>query len=235
LHSSARRAFAFLEAIVPTFIIETTYNLPIYRHRAYVADTPDEACRLAIDDDGWSDEKSDTDNSGETYVSGVWQGVDAAYRGPALPIPSQFSETIRRKADHFETLLGVLKILAHVENLQAPDLPYWLPKTQAAIFKAEAILASAPDPTGEPDSFANRVHILLQLEEARVRDQIASIIECDPELTQLTADAISDADIQAACVAVVARTDLSEERGAAEFRAALAAIREAERRKAASA
>ena len=147
---------------MPTFTIETTYHLPIYRHRTYEADTLDEACRLAIEDDGWSDEKSDVDNSGETYVSGVWQGVDAAYRGPALPIPSQFSEAIRRKADHFETLLGVLKILAHVENLRAPDLPYWLPKAQAAIAKAEAILASAPDPTGEPDSFANRAHVLVQ-------------------------------------------------------------------------
>ena len=220
---------------MPTFIIETTNNLPIYRHRAYEADTPDEACRLAIDDDGWSGEKSDTDNSGETYVSGVWQGVDAAYRGPALPIPSQFAETIRRKADHFETLLGVLKILAHVENLGASDLPYWLPKAQAAIAKAEAILASAPDPTGEPDGFANRAHVLVQLDEARVRDQIAPIIESDPELTQLTADAITDADIQAACIAVSAQTDLSEERGAAEFRAALAAICEAERRKTPSA
>jgi hypothetical protein len=226
---------AFLEAIVPTFTIETTYHLPIYRHRIYQADTSDEACRLAIEDDGWSDEKSDIDNSGETYVSGVWQGMDAAYRGPALPIHSQFSEAIRRKADHFETLLGVLKILAHVENLRAPDLPYWLPKAQAAIAKAEAILASAPDPVGELDSFANRAYVLVQLEEARVRDQIAPIIESDPELTQLTADAITDADIHAACLTVATQTDLAEERGAAEFRAALAAIREAERRKVASA
>jgi hypothetical protein len=199
------------------------------------AETLDEACRLAIEGDDWSDEKSDWDNSGETYVSGVWQRLDAAYRAPALLIPSQFSEAIRRKADHFETLLGVLKILAHVENLGAPDLPYWLPKAQAAIAKAEAILASAPDPTGEPDSFANRVHVLVQLEEARVRDAIAPIIESDPALTQLTADAITDDDIHAACLAVAAETDLTEERGAAEFRAALAAIREAERRKAARA
>ena len=235
MQSSARRAFAFLEAIVPTFTIETTYHLPIYRHRTYEADTSDEACRLAIEDDGWSNEKSDIDNSGETYVSGVWQGVDAAYRGPALPIPSQFSEAIRRKADHFETLLGVLKILAHVEGLRAPDLPYWLPKAQAAIAKAEAILAGAPYPAGEPDSFANRAHVLVQLEEARVRDAIAPIIESDPELTQLAADTITDADIHAACLAVAEQNELSEERGAAEFRAALAAIREAERRKAASA
>ena len=175
------------------------------------------------------------DNSGETYVSGVWQGVDAAYRGPASAIPSQFSEAIRRKADHFETLLGVLKILAHVENLGAPDLPYWLPKAQAAIAKAEAILSSAPDPTGEPDGFANRSHVLVQLGEIRVRDAIAPIIESDSELTQLAADAITNDDVHAACLAVAEQTDLSEERGAAEFRAALAVIREAERRKAASA
>jgi hypothetical protein len=226
---------AFLEAIVPTFTIETTYHLPIYRHRTYEADTLIEACRLAIKDDGWSDEKSGMDNSGETYVSGVWQGLDAAYRAPALLIPSQFSEAIRRKADHFETLLGALKILAHVENLSAPDLPYWLPKARAAIAKAEAILASAPDPLGEPDSFANRTHVLVQLEEIRARDAIAPIIESDSELTQLAADAITNDDVHAACLAVAEQTDLSEERGAAEFRAALAAIREAERRKAASA
>ena len=128
---------------MPNFTIETTYRLPIHRHRSYAAGTSDEACRLAIEDDDWSDEKSDADNSGETYVSGVWQGADTAYRGPALPVPSQFSEAFRRKADHFETVLGVLKVLAHVENLRAPDLPYWLPKARAAIAKAEAILASA--------------------------------------------------------------------------------------------
>ena len=197
---------------MPTFTIETTYHLPIFRHGTYEADTPDEACRLAIEDDDWSDEKSDMDSSGETYVSGVWQGVDSAYRGPALPVPSQFSEAIRRKADHFETLLGVLKILAHVEDLSAPDLPYWLPKAQAAIAKAEAILASAPDPLGETDSFANRAHVLVQIEEARVRDTIALIIVPDPELTQLAADAITDGDVHAACLAVAAQTDLSEER-----------------------
>ena len=68
-----------------------------------------------------------------------------------------------------------------------------------------------------------------------MRDAIAPIIESDPELTQLAADAITDDDVHAACLAVAEQTDLSEERGAAEFRAALAAIREAERRKAASA
>jgi hypothetical protein len=46
---------------------------------------------------------------------------------------------------------------------------------------------------------------------------------------------ISDGDIRIACLAVVERSDLSEERGAAEFRAALAAIRHAGQRHAAAA
>jgi hypothetical protein len=54
------------------------------------------------------------------------------------------------------------------------------------------------------------------------------VIEADETLTMLTVEAVTDADIRACC-AVVEHTDLSEERGAAVFRAALAAIREAER------
>jgi hypothetical protein len=56
------------------------------------------------------------------------------------------------------------------------------------------------------------------------------VIETDETLTKLTIDAVTDADIHAACCAVVEHTDLSEQRDAAVFRAALAAIREAERR-----
>jgi len=73
-------------------------------------------------------------------------------------------------------------------------------------------------------------HILLTLREDAVREQIGQVIDADPALTKLTADAISDADIRAACRTVVERSDFSEERGGAEFRAALAAIREAEER-----
>lgn len=131
---------------MPIFTIETTYHLPVYRQRSYEADAVEQACRLAIEDDDWTDEKRDYETAGETYVSGVWQGADAAYRSAALPLPSQFGETIQRKADHFETLLGTLKVLAQVKDLTAPDLPFWLPRAQAAIAKAEAILAGVRDP-----------------------------------------------------------------------------------------
>jgi hypothetical protein len=77
-------------------------------------------------------------------------------------------------------------------------------------------------------------HVLLRVREDAVRQQIGHVIESDLTLTPLTVDAISDADIHAACLDVVERSDLSEERGAAEFRAALAGIRHAEQRRTAA-
>ena len=77
-----------------------------------------------------------------------------------------------------------------------------------------------------------RSHVLLRLDESAVRAEIPEVIATDE--TGLTADAVTDADIHAACCAVVECTDLSEERGTAVFRAALAAIREAGRRRAAT-
>lgn len=36
--------------------IETTYRLPVFRHKTYEAETLAQACRLAIEDDDWDDE-----------------------------------------------------------------------------------------------------------------------------------------------------------------------------------
>jgi len=107
----------------------------------------------------------------------------------------------------------------------------------AVLITADAILGKSTDDILE-DFLAERegvaaddgTHVLLRIREDAVRDQIGQVIEADPSLTRLTAEAISDADIRAACLAVVERNDLSEEQGAAEFRAALAAIRQAEQR-----
>ena len=63
-----------------------------------------------------------------------------------------------------------------------------------------------------------------------MKAEIGVVIESDEALTTLSAGMIGDADIRAACLAVADHTDLAEEQGAAVFRAALAAIREAERR-----
>lgn len=104
---------------MPVFTIETTYRLPMFRQHAYEAETIDPACQLAIADEDWSDARSDVETSGETYVSGVWWGDDAADQSAAAPIPSQCKEMIQRKADHFEALLGILKILAHAPDVTA--------------------------------------------------------------------------------------------------------------------
>jgi hypothetical protein len=68
LHSNQEQA-------MPKFTIETTYRLPIFRQRCYEAETLEAACRLAIEDEDWSDQKEDCETSGETYVTGVWAGT----------------------------------------------------------------------------------------------------------------------------------------------------------------
>jgi len=207
-----------------TYTVETTYRVPVYRQRTYHAATPAEACRQAIEDDDWSNDKLDHEAAGETYVTGIWLGADAAYSGETVPVPSHFDETIQRKAAHFEVLLSLLKIVVADQISQRGTDAYWLARANAAVAKAEAIIEGARDPD-EPVAAPRPVHILAQLQEDRVRDQVAAIVETDAEFASLTADAVSDADIHSACVSVAASIDLSEKVGAAEFRAALAALR----------
>jgi hypothetical protein len=128
------------------FTIETAYSIPVWRRGTYEAATVEDACRLAVADNDWSGAKEDHETSGETYVSGIWLERESAHQAPLLPIPSQFDETMRRKCDHFETLLGTLKMLAQPPSDPPPDLTFWQPRATAAIAKAEAILAGAPDP-----------------------------------------------------------------------------------------
>ena len=72
---------------MPSFTIESTYRLPVFRHRTYEAATPEDACRRAIEDDDWMNQKEDYESSGATYLTGIWPGVDTAYLVPALAIP----------------------------------------------------------------------------------------------------------------------------------------------------
>ena len=75
---------------MPTFAIETTYQLPVYRQRSYAAATVAEACRNAVADDDWSGERHDYEAAGKAYVTGIWSGADGAYRGEPVLVPSQF-------------------------------------------------------------------------------------------------------------------------------------------------
>jgi hypothetical protein len=215
------------------FTIETTYRLPVFRQRTYEAGSLEEACRLAVEDDDWSEQKDDYDCSGATFVSGAWDGEDTAYRVPALTVPSQFLESLQRRADQFELMLGMLKVLAHTDDLQAPNLPAWLPRARATIAKAEAVMEGAPDPDPDATDGSGAAYVVLALSVSRVREQLVSILETDPALASLTADGVSDREICDACVIVSSRMELQEQIGAAEFRAALMAIGGAGRRLAA--
>lgn len=210
-----------------TFTIETTYHLPVFRHATYAADTPEAACRLAVEDNDWSDQREDNESAGETYVTGIWEGADTAYRVPAVPVPPHFGETVQRQAAHHEILLGLLKMLFSDIRAGRTTPPEWLAKTAWAIARGEAILDGARGPDERADLPAPR-HALAELHEDRVRDQIASILEADDSFSGLTVDAVTDSNIHAACLSVAASTDLAEEVGGAEFRAALAALRQAQ-------
>ena len=129
---------------MPIFTIETTHRLPVYRQRSYDPASLAEACRLAVADDDWDNEKQDYESAGETYVTGIWEGPDTAYKGATALVPSHYRETVQRKAEHFEVLLGLVKVLCGDD--QALDRAYWRERAMPAIAKAEAILAGARDP-----------------------------------------------------------------------------------------
>ncbi len=96
---------------IPRYTVETTIRRPFYNHRVYEAATPEEACRRALQDDDCEGEKLDDETAGSPYVTGVWIGEDAAYKGPFLPIPSGFDDPDRQKAQHLDELLALIKRL----------------------------------------------------------------------------------------------------------------------------
>ncbi|MES4992578.1 hypothetical protein ACTJJ7_11695 [Phyllobacterium sp. 22229] len=125
---------------MPVFTIETTYHLPVYRQRSYQAATAEDACRLAVDDDGWEDGSEDVDTSGETYVTGIWEGQDAASSGATVKIPDAFCETVQRKAAMFDELLVILREPARPMGLSEYQFGSWLPRALALRRKADAIV-----------------------------------------------------------------------------------------------
>ena len=85
------------------FVIETTYHLPVYRQRLYEAASVEEACSLAVADEGWEDENTAVETSGETFVNRIWENTERAYQGKAGTIPQEFQENIQRKAGLFDS------------------------------------------------------------------------------------------------------------------------------------
>lgn len=214
---------------MPAYTIETTYTLPIFRHGTYIADTPEAACEAAIADDNWESLQKDYDSSGEIHVTGIWEGEKAHYAGSSIAVPSQFDDVIQRRADHFEILLGLLKMMVHDADRARTTAPDWLAKSAWAIARGEAILAGSPDPD-EPVDSPTSGHVLARLQEQGVRNAVAAVLEVDRDFGALSPDSVSDQEIQLACEAIVAAMDLSDAVGNAEFQAAMIAIRTAYRR-----
>jgi hypothetical protein len=82
----------------------------------------------------------------ENWLALELADTSAAGRGAMQPISSQCCEAIQRKADHFESLLALLKEPAQPMGLSRVDFERWLPRAIAAVAKAEAISAGVHDP-----------------------------------------------------------------------------------------
>lgn len=131
---------------MPFFTVETIYRLPVFRHKTNHAASAEDACRRAVDDDDWWDERQDVETAGQTYVTGVWKGRDAAYRGQAIPVPDGFDDFAQRKAQMFRRLLLLLRVPAQPMGLSEHDFVRWLPRAKKAIAAAEAIIADEVQP-----------------------------------------------------------------------------------------
>ena len=121
------------------FVVETAYHLPVSRHLQVDVSSLEEACRLAIDDDNWEDERSDYENAGERYVTGIWTDTDRAYSGRTVPVPERFQETVQRKAEIFDALLALLKEPAQPMGLSHHEFESWRLRALEVITRAESI------------------------------------------------------------------------------------------------
>lgn len=214
---------------MPDFTIETTYHLPVFRHRTYAADTLEAACRAAVEDNDWDIAEKDYDSSGEVHITGVWEGAHSAYTGPSVPVPSQFDEAVQRRARHFEIPLGLLKIFFDDAHAARPPWLDWLARSAWEIARGETILGRAPDPN-EPVDPPKTNYVLVRLQEEQVRNAIAAVLEVDDNFRALSPTAVTDDDIHTACLTIATTMDVSDVVGNAEFQAALAAIRAAHQR-----
>jgi hypothetical protein len=104
------------------------------------------------------------------------------------------------------------------------DLPALAERVRSVM--AENVAPSAP----APPVHVTRSHVLLRLDEAEVRNEVAELPSFDEDALPLSADHVTNAHTGAVCRAVIDGTDLAEEKGAAVHRAALAAIRAARQR-----
>jgi hypothetical protein len=141
-----------------------------------------------------------------------------------------FQDIVRRSA----TLDHVTAVLAFTCSRMRPDGFGGM----AVMITADSVRGKSTNDiledflSSEVAPIVGGAHVLLRLSEEAVSEQVAVAIESDPDLTTIAASDVTADDIHTACLAVVDYSDLAEERGAAEFRAAIQAIRTAEPRQA---
>lgn len=131
---------------MPIYTVETAYKMPVMRNATYSAETPEDACRLAIGDDDWSAGRREYESGGETYVVGIWKGRNAAWSGPEVAVPDKFGETVQRKAELFDELVAILREPARPMGLSWYQFEHWLPRALAILAKADAIIGCRVPP-----------------------------------------------------------------------------------------
>jgi hypothetical protein len=138
-----------IQVIMPRFTIETTYRLPVYRQRTYEAETIEQACRLAIEDDDWPEQKEDYDCSGDTYVTGAWPARTQLTALPRSLFRHSSARTYSARPITSKPCSASSKFSRTRQGGEPSDSPFWRQRADAAIAKAEAILAGASDPVIE--------------------------------------------------------------------------------------
>ncbi len=124
---------------MPLYCVETSFHVPTYHHTIVEAASPEDACKIALENDDWSDAKQDPESAGETYVSGIWIGT-VPYEGDRVEVPTEFEESVTRRATHYaETVM--LLVEASYTTFES-----WRPRLLAAIQTAQAILDRRPNP-----------------------------------------------------------------------------------------
>lgn len=131
---------------MPKFTVESSYCLPMFRHRTYEAETPEAAASLALADEDWNGQKADPESIKPHKVTGIWEGEDAAYTGKAVPV-ADLDEVMRGAAMDMYVALKLAidewPAFDDDEDVNGGDLvdwfAHWREKAKAAVAKAEAL------------------------------------------------------------------------------------------------
>ena len=143
---------------MPLYTVESSYRFPACRRRRYEAPDVASACRAALHDDDWDDQKFDIESADETYVSALWSGDNPEGRGTELQVPSEFQERTNRQTDLFRSLADALEemvgelrfvhdsgdIRDSIRNCAGSAT---IERAEALVAKARAIMAGEPDPS----------------------------------------------------------------------------------------